>query len=123
MRTPLGPNPITILSIAIGIGAGFLFSRGTAWTAFGGALAYLLACLLDECDGHIARAKNLSSRLGEWLDMIGDYVTDLSLFSGIALGMSHHGHGPNELWIVWSVCFLGLTLHFFVTLIEKKRGF
>jgi len=123
LRLPVTPNQITVLSLFAGLSAGILFSFGTKFFSIAGAFFYVLACLLDECDGAISRAKNLSSKLGGQLDIFGDFLTDFCLFAGIAAGMLRSGYPI--LWIVLPlvVCLTGLTLHLWITLLEKSRGF
>ena len=76
MRTPIRPNHITLVATLIGLaGAAFLL-RGT-WMAYaiGGTLLEI-QCILDSCDGEIARLKYQGSRLGQWLDTITDGILD-----------------------------------------------
>lgn len=76
MRTRIRPNHITIIATLIGlVGAAFLL-RGS-WLAFaiGGTLLEI-QCILDSCDGEIARLKYQGSRLGQWLDTLTDGVLD-----------------------------------------------
>lgn len=76
MRTPIRPNHITLAATLIGlVGAAFLL--GGTWQAYaiGGTLLEL-QCILDSCDGEIARLKYQGSRLGQWLDTITDGILD-----------------------------------------------
>ncbi len=122
LRTALTPNHVTTLSLASGVSAGFFFSLGSYGASLAGALLYQLAVILDNCDGDIARAKKLGSVFGGWYDIFGDFVTDLSLFVGVALGALHAGiSGPLVLFTV--LCLSGSLLHFSLVVFEKLRGF
>lgn len=131
LKTPLTPNQVTGLSMGFGLAAAFLFSKGTYWDSVAAAFLYQAACLLDNCDGEIARAKNLSSRLGEWLDIAADLVTDAALFTGIAFGMFRQQAeglpanasvaGPVTFFLV--LCLSGALGHFALVVLEKRRGF
>ena len=122
LATPLTPNQVTTLSLFIGIGAGWLFSQGAYGPSIAASLLYQLAVVLDNCDGEIARAKNLGSRFGGWYDLAADLVTDLSLFGGVALGVHRAGTaGPVLLFAV--LCLSGAAVHFLLVVAEKLRGF
>jgi phosphatidylglycerophosphate synthase len=78
--------------------------------------------VLDNCDGEIARAKNMKSALGAWLDIVADFVTDVSLFLGIAAGCLRQGvEGPVGLFAF--LCLSGGLLHLTLVILEKLKGF
>lgn len=122
LRTPLTPNQITTLSLALGIMGGWLFSRGSYAQTLAASFCYQLAVILDNCDGEIARAKNLGSPFGAWYDVFADFVTDISFFGGVALGALRAGiEGPIALFAV--LCLSGALMHLSLVVIEKIRGF
>ncbi len=122
LRTPLTPNHVTTLSLTFGVSAGCFFSLGAYGASLIGALLYQLAVVLDNCDGDIARAKNLGSVFGGWYDIFGDIVTDLFLFGGVALGAWRSSvAGPVPLFAV--LCLSGAILHLSLVVLEKFRGF
>jgi phosphatidylglycerophosphate synthase len=84
--TPVTPNQMTLVSVAIGIvGALFFLSpRPSMQTA--GALLFLLHSILDGCDGELARLKFKESRFGGVLDFWGDNVVHCAVFLCIASG-------------------------------------
>jgi phosphatidylglycerophosphate synthase len=76
MRTSIRPNHITIIATLIGmIGAVTLLGQTWLAIALGGTLLEL-QCILDSCDGEIARLKYQGSKLGQWLDTLTDGVLD-----------------------------------------------
>jgi phosphatidylglycerophosphate synthase len=122
LSTPVRPNHITALSAACGVIAGMLFSHGTYGSAVCGALSYQAAVVLDNCDGEVARAKNLKSAFGAWFDILADFVTDLALFSGLAMGL-HRMHPQAPALLLGLLCAFGGTMHLILVIAEKNRGF
>ena len=123
LRLPVTPNQVTLLSLACGILAGFLFARGTYFPSLWGAACYELACILDNCDGEIARAKNLGSVFGGWLDIGADFLTDLSLFIGIGYSVLKNGAEPKFVAGALGLCLFGTLMHCSLVVLEKYRGF
>ena len=122
LKTPITPNQVTLLSLACGVLSGFLFSKGEYLSSLGGAALYQTACVLDNCDGEIARAKNLGSVLGGWLDVIADVLTDIAFFIGLTLGvLKQEISGPIVLFGV--LCVSGSLINFLVVITEKIKGF
>jgi phosphatidylglycerophosphate synthase len=88
VRTPVTPNMITLVSIAIGLlGAPFFLSSAPA-LQLTGALLFLTHSILDGCDGEIARLKFLESRGGATLDFWGDNLVHQAIFACMAIGWS-----------------------------------
>jgi phosphatidylglycerophosphate synthase len=94
LRTPVTPNQITMAVTFIGIGAGVLFAQPGLAPKIYGSLVFLLTSILDGCDGEIARAKRLTSKLGGWLDLWGDNVVHVAVFYGIGLGLFRDTGNP-----------------------------
>ena len=86
--TPITPNQMSLVSIAVGICAGpfFLSSRPLLQTI--GALLFLAHSILDGCDGELARLKFQQSRLGGVLDFWGDNIVHVVIFACMAAGWS-----------------------------------
>ena len=122
LKTPITPNQVTGLSLGFGILSGFLFSKGNYHFSVLGALAFQIAVVLDNCDGEIARSKNLKSVFGGWFDVIADVMVDISLFSGITLGLLRAKvQGP--LVPIGVLCVLGSLINFLVVTLQKIKGF
>ena len=122
LKTPVTPNHITTVSLAAGLAAGWFFSQGSFRDGLWGAFLYQLAVILDNCDGEIARAKNLGSTFGAWYDIFADFVTDFSLFAGLALGaLRAQAEGPVLLFA--ALCLTGGLMHLSLVVLEKLKGF
>ena len=81
--TPITPNQVTIASTVAGlIAAGFYLQNEVASTAIAGLLV-TLKDLLDSADGQLARARQQYTRIGRFLDSIGDFVVDVAVFGAI----------------------------------------
>ena len=81
--TRVTPNQVTIASTVAGlVAAGFYIQNDTGLTALAGLLV-TLKDVLDSADGQLARAKQQYSRIGRFLDSIGDFVVDLAVFGAI----------------------------------------
>ena len=77
------PNYVTLFAICLGFAAAAVYVINTPAAI---AVAGVLVCakdIFDDADGQLARAKELYSRRGRFLDSIGDFVVDVALFSAI----------------------------------------
>ena len=85
--TPITPNAMTLVSLAVGLGsAPFFLSARPAWQLVG-ALIFLTHSILDGCDGELARLKFLESPRGARLDFWGDNVVHVAVFGCMAAGL------------------------------------
>jgi phosphatidylglycerophosphate synthase len=77
-RTPMTPNQVTALAIALGLGAAAAWVHGTpAAMVWGGALLWSSA-IMDGADGILARAKRMQSAFGRALDGVADWLVALA---------------------------------------------
>ena len=86
-RTRITPNGLTFFSFFLGLLAAIFFSRGEyIYFVLGGVFTQLSA-IVDCSDGMLARAKNMCSDYGAYLDLFLDRIVDFSLIVGIAVGI------------------------------------
>jgi phosphatidylglycerophosphate synthase len=71
----------------VGIYAGWLLAQPGKASKVAGAFVFLLTSILDGCDGEVARAKKMTSKLGGWLDLWGDNVVHVAVFYGLGIGL------------------------------------
>lgn len=84
---PVTPNDITTASLVLGLlGAWWLASGDYAWT-LAGALLLWFCCLLDGCDGEVARLKLLCSPSGAAYDLWADHLAHLATFVALPIGV------------------------------------
>src|SRR6185295_8374872 len=84
--TPLTPNQLSVMLVAIGFYSAWLFSNGHYQAGVLGAFLSLAASVLDGCDGEIARLKYQESALGCWIETFGDYSYYIAIFVGLTVG-------------------------------------
>ena len=108
MRTPLTANQLSVVLVAIGFYAAWLFSLGYYWTSVSAAFLSLAASILDGCDGEIARLKYQESALGCWIETVGDYSYYVAIFVGLTIGAVRQTGNPVFYWV--GISALGGTL-------------
>lgn len=87
LQTPVTPNQITTASLLLGLLGSALIGTGLyAWQAAGAFLLWA-CCILDGCDGEVARLKLLCSKAGAAYDLAADNAAHLAAFAGIAVGV------------------------------------
>ena len=91
MKTPLRPNHITALSLMSGVLAGWVVSGGSRSDFLVGAFFLQLSFILDNCDGSVARLKNMRSVSGMWLDFTADLIVDFAFWVGLAAAAISRG--------------------------------
>jgi phosphatidylglycerophosphate synthase len=96
-KTAVTPNGLTYISFFFGLLAAFFFSRGEyMYVVFGGVCAQI-SSIVDGADGMLARAKEMCSEYGSYLDLLLDRVIDFSLMVGISVGASIYWNDNNLL--------------------------
>jgi phosphatidylglycerophosphate synthase len=120
VRAPFSPNQISIVSTLVGIFSGWFFARGYFIL---GALLLQLSASIDCVDGDVARALYKESRLGKWLDLVGDQFVHVAIFAGIGFGLARSDPGSPALALGISAV-LGTIISFAVImrLIQRKNG-
>jgi len=113
-RTPLSPNAITVLALAINLGAAACLAMGGRRPALFLVAIGLIAVggLADALDGIVARAKNQSSRFGDFLDHAADRVSDTAIAACWL-----YGSGVRE-WLVIAAIILVMLNGYLGTQIE-----
>ena len=97
--TPLTANQLSVILVAVGFYSGWLFSIGHYWTGVLAGFLSLAASVLDGCDGEIARLKYQESRLGCWIETVGDYSYYVAIFIGLTFGAVHQTRWGFFYWI------------------------
>lgn len=86
LRTPITPNQVTALSLVAGLAGAALFAVGTWNASLWGAMLFSVCYTLDNCDGDIARARNMTSEAGARFDDVVDWLADSAFFAGLGFG-------------------------------------
>lgn len=94
LRTGLTPNQVSLVSMTVGVMASVVVAMGGRWATSLLPLVILeTSMILDCCDGDIARLKFRFSRLGEWLDSMGDEIIQITLVAALGIGLARDGAG------------------------------
>src|SRR5436305_1848088 len=109
LQTPVTPNQITILVTVLGIFSGACMAQRGPSAKVLGSFLFLLTSILDGCDGEVARAKNMRSKLGAWLDLWGDNVVHVAVFYGLGIGL-YKDTWNNQYRLLGGVAALGTLL-------------
>ncbi len=91
------PNHLTTLRMLFGIAACVLLSKGSYAWSNAGALCFAVSAFLDHADGELARVTGNKSKFGHYYDLASDAVSDILLFIGIGIGLSHGDLGTGAL--------------------------
>ena len=87
IHTSVSPNQVSVVASLIGFAAAWLFAQGNHQDALWGAILFQVSAIVDCVDGDLARVMFKESRLGRWLDIVGDQVVHISIFAGIGIGL------------------------------------
>lgn len=100
VKTGLPPNFFTVIFMAIGLAAAVFATQAEYWWALvlAGGL-FQAQSVLDGCDGEMARLTYQFSRRGQWLDSIGDDLTNYSVCVGLAIGQARVLQEPLFYWL------------------------
>lgn len=88
LRFGVSANQVTTLSLVAGLLGCWGFTWGTRTGMICGALGFLAANLLDECDGSVARATGTSSNFGSWFDTVVGAVVHVGFFLSLGAGLT-----------------------------------
>lgn len=80
---PITPNQLTTLGLAVGLLGAALLAQPSYPLCVLGALLLWSCCILDGCDGEVARLKLLDSPAGARFDALADNAVHLAVFLAI----------------------------------------
>jgi len=120
IRAPFSPNQVSVVSTLVGILSGWLFA---ARYFISGAFLLQISAIIDCVDGDLARVLYKESRLGKWLDLVGDQFVHIAVFAGIAFGLARSDPTSPALALGISAV-LGVIISFAVImrLMQRKSG-
>ena len=89
VNTGVRPNHLTIVFTLVGLSSAVFAAHAEYWWSLvlAGALVQLQS-ILDGCDGEVARLTYRFSLSGQWLDSIGDDLTNYAFCLGLAIGQA-----------------------------------
>jgi phosphatidylglycerophosphate synthase len=98
LRTAVTPTHVTLLGIVTGLLGALGLATVSYWGRVGGVLLLIVSLVLDCVDGDLARARLDENPMGARLDVIGDYLVNLAVFAGLAIGLWREGLPPGGGW-------------------------
>jgi hypothetical protein len=101
--TDITPNQISIVSMLFGILTGVMFGFGKYQFFVFGAIALLISNVLDCADGQLARLKKNGTGIGRIIDGFIDYITGLSIYVGIGIGLSIATGDYLYVWVITAI--------------------
>ena len=111
IKTPITPNQLTLVSLAVGLEAAGCFLFGGYGMSILGAGLLLLSACIDCSDGEIARLKFMESLFGKRLDIFCDNLVHIAVF--FAIGMGLYGSTNKSLFILLgSLAVMGSLISF-----------
>ncbi len=93
VATPVTPNHLTTLRLAIGIAAALALAHGDDLWRHVGAGLFLFAMVLDRADGELARQSGKSSPWGHTYDLVSDTLCNALAFFGLGVGLRAGDYG------------------------------
>jgi len=97
---PLTPNQYTYLSGVFAlIGLWFMVGESLIWAT----VFFLIAAGLDFVDGAVARAKNMSSKVGGYLDTVFDRYVEGIIFFGMMFLVLPEVIIPGQAWVYLAI--------------------
>ncbi|MCC7417041.1 MAG: CDP-alcohol phosphatidyltransferase family protein [Acidobacteria bacterium] len=120
-RTPITPNQISIVALLLGVASGPVVALGGRTASVAGALLLAANLLLDCVDGELARLTHRTSRLGEWLDTIGDDASLVSYLLGLGAVVPALPLGVDPLEAAWAAAalFAATSLYVYGVLVRR----
>ncbi len=113
-RTPVTPNQVTIISLILGIISGIFFSLGEYTYTITAGLLYFLSTVFDQCDGEVARLKQMETEFGRKLDIIVDAIVNAVIVIGITIAV-YVRMGSNLIIIAGFLAMTGITISLLMT--------
>jgi len=122
-HSPVTPNHLTTVRLAVGIAAAGAFMHGGYGWMNLGALLFVLSNFLDHADGELARITGKTSRLGHWYDLASDALITILLFTSIGSGLGADATGVPSSLQLGAIAGISVALIFYLRMrIEERAG-
>lgn len=109
------PNYVTILSMFLGLGAGWMFHYTDLWSNLCGVILLMFANFCDSTDGQLARLTNHRTLVGRMLDGFASDVWFAAVYLGIVARLWHQNIPFTDtewsFWILLLCAYAGLRSH------------
>jgi len=108
VNTRVTPNQVTIMGFILGVISAMFFALGDYLFLILGIILLHLRIVFDFADGAVARAKNMCTNYGNWLDMVMDRLVDPLVFFGLCWGLYQEAQNP----LIWLFGFTSISTIF-----------
>lgn len=122
LRTPLTPNHVTLISLAVGLIAALSFAAEGWLSGVVGALLLQCSAVIDCCDGEVARLKFLESPGGYYLDITCDNVVHVAVFAGITWSV-YRALGYDYILVLGGLAAFGTSMSFLSVFATRHSRF
>ncbi len=119
IKSPVTPNLVTIFTMIVSLASGAFYGLGGYVNGLVGALLSYWASILDGVDGEMARLTFQESPFGCWLETVGDYLSYIFVFAGMAIGLVRTSQSP--MYPITSGLLLFGTVMSVVTLLYQRK--
>lgn len=120
-RLPVTPNQITAASLVAGLAAAACLLPGERGWAVAAGLLLVVCYVLDNCDGEIARIKDLASAFGDKFDTFADWLVHTAFFAALGWGAARASGVEVWLWLGWTAA-AGTTINYLLVLLAEARS-
>jgi phosphatidylglycerophosphate synthase len=83
---PVSPNMLTGATFSVAIAAAYFAAQGGYQAVATAGVLMQLGSILDGCDGELARVRFEGSKLGQWLDTLGDDASNVMFWAALGVG-------------------------------------
>jgi phosphatidylglycerophosphate synthase len=115
IHTSVTPNQVSVFATLAGLVSAACFALGTPAAFLTGALVLQLSAIIDCVDGDLARVLFKESRIGKWLDIVGDQIVHVAVFVCLGVGLARAGPAAPVLALAISAG-VGVVISFLVVL-------
>ena len=119
VKLPITPNQITTASLLLGVTGSIFFISSNFESQLIGSFIFFLSYILDNCDGEVARYKNLTSSFGEEFDTFVDWIVHAFFFATLGYGTWLETENLIWLWI-GLIASAGATINYFLVTFMLK---
>jgi phosphatidylglycerophosphate synthase len=121
LKLNITPIQLSIVSILIGLASGLFIGLGGYRHAVLGAFLFEFASIFDGCDGENARLTYRTSKIGGFLDIIGDATIFILFFLSLPIGLYRSSLDPSWLYL-GLLAFFSMALFYLQVVRYMKRA-
>jgi len=121
VRTPVTPNQVTVISLILGLIAAVIFSFGGHTHTITAGLIFFLCIVFDQCDGEVARIKNMETEFGRSFDIIVDSIVSAAIVARITFAL-YKASGSGFHIIIGLLAIIGISISIFLATYLGKEN-